>query len=132
MERRGRFPGMHVYHYAPYERTALSHLMGQYGTRQDELDELLRSGALVDLYRVMRQALAASPPRYSIKNVEELYGFERTAEVAGGSESVVIFERWLELGTPAPSRGDPRLQRGGLPLAVPAPPLAAPAATART
>ncbi len=24
VERRRRFPGMHVYHYAPYERTALS------------------------------------------------------------------------------------------------------------
>jgi predicted RecB family nuclease len=100
VERRRRFPGMHVYHYAPYERTALTHLMGQHGTREDELDELLRGEVLVDLYRVMRQALAASLPRYSIKNVEELYGFERTAEVAGGSESVVMFERWLELGTP--------------------------------
>src|SRR5204862_7723930 len=27
VERRRRFPGMHVYHYAPYERTALAHLM---------------------------------------------------------------------------------------------------------
>jgi predicted RecB family nuclease len=97
-ERRRRFPGMHVYHYAPYERTALGRLMGEHGTREDELDALLRGEVLVDLYRVMRQALRASLPRYSIKNVEELYGFERTAEISGGSESVVSFERWLELG----------------------------------
>jgi uncharacterized protein len=97
-ERRNRFPGMHVYHYAPYERTALSRLMGEHGTCEDALDELLRGEVLVDLYRVTRQALIASLPRYSIKNVEELYGFERTAEVSGGSESVVAFERWLELG----------------------------------
>ncbi len=100
-ERRARFPGMHVHHYAPYERTALSRLMGEHGTCEDALDELLRGEVLVDLYRVMRQALRASLPRYSIKNVEELYGFERTAEVSGGSESVVSFERWLELGDPS-------------------------------
>ena len=35
---------------------------------------------------------------YSIKEIEKLYGFERTAEVAGGDESVVLFEQWLEAG----------------------------------
>jgi predicted RecB family nuclease len=97
-ERRRRFPGMHVYHYAPYEATALKRLMGEHGTREDELDDLLRGEVLVDLYRVTRQALRASVARYSIKDVEELYGFRRTAEVSGGSESVVAFEEWLELG----------------------------------
>ena len=57
VERRRRFPGMHVYHYAPYERTALTRLMGEYGTREDEVDDLLRGEVLVDLYRVTRQAL---------------------------------------------------------------------------
>src|SRR5699024_9305279 len=37
-------PGMHVYHYAPYETTALKRLATQYGTREEELDHLLRSG----------------------------------------------------------------------------------------
>ena len=96
VERRRRFPGMHVYHYAPYERTALSRLMGQHGTREQEVDELLRGEVLVDLFRVTKQALRASVSRYSIKDVEELYGFERKAEVSGGSESVTAFETWLE------------------------------------
>ena len=39
-ERRRRFPGLHVYHYAPYERTALSRIMGEHGTREDEIDDL--------------------------------------------------------------------------------------------
>jgi predicted RecB family nuclease len=97
-DRRSRFPDMHIYHYAPYEATALKRLMGEHGTREDELDNLLRGEVLVDLYRVTRQALRASLARYSIKDVEELYGFRRTAEVSGGSESVVAFEEWLELG----------------------------------
>ncbi len=42
LERRSRDPGMHVYHYAPYEPTAMKRLMGKYATRADELDTLLR------------------------------------------------------------------------------------------
>jgi predicted RecB family nuclease len=97
-ERRRRFPGMHAYHYAPYERTALQRLMGEHGTRESEIDDLLRGEALVDLYRVSRQALRASVSSYSIKQVEELYSFRRAAEVGGGSESVYAFEQWLEVG----------------------------------
>jgi predicted RecB family nuclease len=98
VERQQRFPGMHVYHYASYERTALKRLAGEHGTREEEIDDFLRGEALVDLFRVTRQALRASVPGYSIKKVEELYGFERRAEVGGGSESVHDFEQWLEIG----------------------------------
>jgi predicted RecB family nuclease len=97
-ERGRRFPDMHVYHYASYEATALKRLMGEHGTRESELDDLLRGEVLVDLYRVTRQALRASVSSYSIKDIEELYGFRRTADVSGGSESVVAFEEWLEVG----------------------------------
>jgi predicted RecB family nuclease len=96
VDRRRRFPGMHVYHYASYERTALTRLMGEHATRELEIDALLREEVLVDLYRVVRQALRASVESYSIKAIEDLYGFVRTAEVSGGDESVVRFEEWLE------------------------------------
>jgi uncharacterized protein len=95
-ERRRRFPRMHVYHYAQYERTALTRLAGEHGTREEEVDDLLRGEVLVDLFRVTKQALRASVPGYSIKNVEELYGFVREAEIGGGSEAVYDFETWLE------------------------------------
>ena len=62
VERRRRFPGMHVYHYAPYERTALTRLMGEHGTREDELDDLLRGEVLVDLYRVDEAGAARVGP----------------------------------------------------------------------
>ena len=67
---------MHVYHYAPYEPTALKRLMGRYGTREDEVDRLLRGGVLVDLLRAVRQALRASVESYSIKKLEPFYGFD--------------------------------------------------------
>jgi predicted RecB family nuclease len=96
--RRAAYPGMHVYHYASYERSALTRLMGEHGTREQEVDDFLREEVLVDLYRVVKQALRASTPSYSIKEIEKLYGFVRTAEVAGGDESVVRFEEWVETG----------------------------------
>jgi len=98
VERRRRFPGMHVYHYAQYERTALTRLAGEHGTREGEVDDLLRGEVLVDLFRVTKQALRASVPGYSIKRVEELYGFVREAEIGGGSQAVFDFETWLETG----------------------------------
>ncbi len=101
VERRARFPGMHVYHYASYERSALTRLMGEHGTREREVDDFLREEVLVDLYRVVKQSLRASTDSYSIKQIEKLYDFVRTAEVAGGDESVVRFEQWLESGDEA-------------------------------
>jgi predicted RecB family nuclease len=95
-ERRAAHPGMHVYHYASYERTALQRLMGEHGTREDELDDLLRGEVLVDLLRVVRQALRLSLESYSIKEVEAFYGFERDEEMSGGGSAVVAFEEWLE------------------------------------
>ena len=97
VERRRRFPEAHIYHYANYERTALLRLMGEHGLCEDEIDDLLRADALVDLFQVVRQALRASVDSYSIKKIEALYGFERMAEVRGGAESTVLFETWLEL-----------------------------------
>jgi len=97
-ERRKRYPDLHVYHYASYERSALRRLMGEHSTREQEIDDWLRHELLVDLYRVVRQSLRAGVESYSIKEIEKLYGFERTADVAGGDESVVLFERWLEAG----------------------------------
>jgi uncharacterized protein len=98
VERRRRHPGLHVYHYANYERAALQRLMQKHGTREDEVDDLLRGHVLVDLYQVVRQALRLSLPSYSIKKVEAFYFPERETDVAGGEESTVVFERFLETG----------------------------------
>ncbi|HYH92345.1 MAG TPA: TM0106 family RecB-like putative nuclease [Candidatus Saccharimonadales bacterium] len=91
-------PDLHVYHYAPYEPTALKRLMGRYGTREDEVDHLLRKGVMVDLLRVVRQSLRASVESYSIKKLEPFYGFERQIDLRDAGSSIVAFEQWLELG----------------------------------
>jgi predicted RecB family nuclease len=81
IERRLRDPGMHVYHYAPYEVTAMKRLMGRYGTRADELDQLLRAKAFVDLYGVVRKGLRAGVDSYSIKKLEVFYGLAREVDL---------------------------------------------------
>ena len=98
IERLDRDPALHVYHYAPYEPTALKRLMGRYGTREDEVDRLLRGGVMVDLLRAVRQSLRASVESYSIKRIEPLYGFEREVDLRDAGSSIVAFEEWLELG----------------------------------
>lgn len=99
MERWKKYPGMHIYHYAPYETTALKRLMGKYGTREEEIDTFLRNGLLVDLYSVVRHSVAVGEPAYSIKNMEHLY-MERTGEVTDAGASIVYYERWRESGQP--------------------------------
>ena len=98
MERLAADPTMHVYHYAPYEPTALKRLMGRYGTREGEVDRLLREGVMVDLLRAVRQSLRASVESYSIKKMEAFYGFEREIDLRDAGSSIVAFETWLQLG----------------------------------
>jgi uncharacterized protein len=100
-ERRRRFPDLHVYHYASYEVTALKRLAGAHGTREEELDQLLRDEVFVDLYKVVRESMLISQPSYSIKKVEAFYMEQRDTAVSDGGDSIVMFEHWLEKGEQA-------------------------------
>lgn len=95
-----QFPQAHVYHYAHYEATAIKKLMSLHGTREAEVDNLLRAGKLVDLYQVVREAIRVSEPRYSIKNIELFYLEQRTGEVTNAGASIVYYERWKQTGDP--------------------------------
>src|SRR3546814_6609176 len=97
VERLAQHPGARIYHYAAYEETALKRLAMLHGTREVEVDDLLRHHKLVDLYRVVREALRTSEPGYSIKNMEKFYlPDSRQGEVKTGGESIVIYERRSE------------------------------------
>ena len=98
MDRLAADPTLHVYHYAPYEPTAMKRLAGRYGTREEEVDQLLRGDVFVDLYRTVRQGIRASVESYSIKRLEPLYDFERSIDLRDAGTSIVEFETWLELG----------------------------------
>jgi predicted RecB family nuclease len=88
-------PNAHVYHYAPYEPNALKRLADSYGTRDQQLDWLLRNQKFVDLYKVVREGIQTSQPTYSLKDIERLYRSERTADLKTAGASVVVYEKWL-------------------------------------
>lgn len=97
-DRLDRWPDLHVFHYAAYEETAFKRLMGRHGTREDEVDRLLRGKVLVDLYRVVRQGVRVSAESYSIKELEPLYMEARDADVKDAASSIVAYEKWLQEG----------------------------------
>jgi len=92
-ERRTRYPDMHVYHYAAYEKSALRHLSVTHLAGEDIVDTWLREGVLVDLYATARHSLRISEPSYSIKKLEPLYMGEnlRSGDVKDAGASVVAY-----------------------------------------
>lgn len=89
-------PGMHVYHYADYEVSAVRRLSTRHDTRQDEVDDLLRNEVFVDLYQIVRQGIRVGEDSYSIKVVERLYRPKRDTQVATAADSIVQYSRWIE------------------------------------
>ncbi|MET4003619.1 putative RecB family nuclease [Arthrobacter sp. UYCu511] len=94
--RRKTWPEMHVYHYAPYEKSALRNLSVLHGTGEDIIDEWLRSGLLVDLLDTVRQSVRISESSYSIKKLEPFYmgSNVRSGEVKDAGASVVAYANY--------------------------------------
>jgi uncharacterized protein len=93
-ERRAAHPGMHVYHYAPYEKTALLRLAARHGVGEAEVDELLRAGVLVDLYATVRGSLRTGQRSSSLKKLEPLYlPTPRTGDVTTAGDSIDQYAR---------------------------------------
>ncbi|MDT0170499.1 TM0106 family RecB-like putative nuclease [Pseudarthrobacter sp. BRE9] len=92
-ERRARYPDMHVYHYAPYEKTALRNLSLAHQAGEDTVDDWLRQGLLVDLYATVRHSIRISEASYSIKKLEPLYMGDnlRSGDVKDAGASVVAY-----------------------------------------
>ncbi|MCX6497644.1 MAG: TM0106 family RecB-like putative nuclease [Arthrobacter sp.] len=97
-KRRQDHPDMHVYHYAPYEKTALRKLSVLHVAGEDIVDEWLREGLLVDLYQTVRNSIRISENSYSIKKLEPLYmGTNlRSGEVKDAGASVVAYAHYCE------------------------------------
>jgi len=91
------FPDFHIYHYAPYEPAALKRLMGRYGTREDEVDRMLRAHLFVDLYSVAKNGIRASVESYSIKKLEPLFGYERVTDLSDANKALANVQAALEL-----------------------------------
>ncbi|MBT2515249.1 TM0106 family RecB-like putative nuclease [Arthrobacter sp. ISL-30] len=95
-ERRRKFPNMHIYHYAAYEKTALRNLSVLHTVGEVAVDNLLRDGVLVDLYDTVRHSIRISENSYSIKKLEPLYMGEhlRSGDVKDAGASVVAYANY--------------------------------------
>lgn len=94
-------PDMHIYHYAPYEVSAVRRLSTRHDTRQEKVDDLLRAEKFVDLYQTVRQSIMIGEDSYSIKRVEHLYRcVGRGTDVATAVDSIVQYANWLSSDEP--------------------------------
>ena len=93
MERWSNDSGMFIYHFAPYEPGAVKRLASKHGTKEAEVDKLLRAKRFVDLYSIFREGLRASVERYSLKDLELFTEFKRKIElrIAGAARRQVEF-----------------------------------------
>ena len=98
MARWSEYPAMHVYHFTPYEPSALKRLMGRHATRENEIDRMLRAALFVDLHRVLKRALRASVEQYSLKALEVFHGFQRALPLEEARSAMRQMEHALELG----------------------------------
>ncbi len=98
-QRRQRWPDMHVYHYAGYERTTLSRLAARHGVLEEEVAALIADDVLVDLYATVRASVRVGSPSYSIKALEPLYMGEDLRDpdgVTAGGESILEYQRYQD------------------------------------
>lgn len=96
-----RHPAAHLYHYAPYEKVAMRRMASMHGIFEAEVDAMLREGRMVDLYRVVREAVRVGERSYSIKYLERFYMEKRAGAVMNGGDSLVVYDRWRDTREPA-------------------------------
>ena len=66
----------------------------RHGVGEEQIDDLLRAGVLVDLYPVVKQALVIDGPSYSLKKLEPPYmpaerAGERAGDVTNAGDSIL-------------------------------------------
>lgn len=95
MDRWRQHPEMHVFHYAAYERGRMGLLSTRHATREAEIDDMLRRGLFVDLFKVVRQGVRVGTPSYSIKKLEPLYALAREIALKDAGSSIVRYEEYI-------------------------------------
>ena len=93
-------PNMHIYHFHSYEPSALKRLACRYARHEDLLDDMLRHERFVDLHSIARHTVRASVERYSIKDLEPFFGYEREMDLHTAGDARHELESWLEFNHP--------------------------------
>ena len=90
-------PRMYIYHFAPYEPTALKRLARVHAIFEKEVDDLLRAKRFIDLHAVFKEGLLASVETYSLKELERFTRYVRKVELHDASSARKRVEIALEL-----------------------------------
>lgn len=97
IERRKRYHEFNIYHFAPYESTAVKRLASVHSIYEQEVDELLRSERFIDLHAAFKESLIASVERYSLKDLEKFTTYTRKIELPDANVARKNVECALEL-----------------------------------
>lgn len=95
-------PTAHIYHYAPYEVTALNKLAARHGVMEAQVDWLITQGKMIDLYKVVKGSIMVSQPSYSIKKLEAFYEFGRKSTVVDAGSSIEEYDYYRQLADQDP------------------------------
>lgn len=95
-ERRGVYPDLHVFHYAQYEVSALRKLARRHGVMRDEVEELVESGTMFDLYETVKGSVRISDRSFSIKKLEPLYMPAGRIGVTNAVDSMVQYSAYRD------------------------------------
>lgn len=87
--------GYKVYHYHIYEMTKLKQLADRYSTIP-ELEKFKER--MIDLARVVQDSVVFPLYFYSIKDIAKHLKFTWRSAKAGGAQSIMWYEEWLERG----------------------------------
>jgi len=96
-ERWNKYPGMYIYHFAPYEPSAIKRLAMVHAVNETDVDNLLRAQRFIDLHLVFKEAMLASVESYSLKELEKFPKYVRQAELRDASIARKSVEVALEL-----------------------------------
>lgn len=87
--------GYKVYHYHIYEMTKLKQLAERYSTTP-ELEKFKEQ--MIDLAKVVQDSVIFPLYFYSIKDIAKYLKFSWRSAKAGGAQSIMWYEEWLEKG----------------------------------
>ncbi len=82
-----------IYHYSYYEREVFKRLGNKYGITH-ELDQKFQNNT-IDLHQRVIESVVLPLYFYSLKDIGRYLGFDWRAEDAGGAQSVVWYNEWL-------------------------------------
>ena len=95
IDRRKRFPSMHVYHYNHTERSALERLTADHGVGEAALERLVETGLFVDLMPAVRNSVQIGIESYGLKHLERVTGYQRGHEIDEGAGAIVEYEQYM-------------------------------------